>query len=115
MKQFRKIVNTSPVCLTLLLFLLISCQNEKEFIDDPRAGDIYLFEASDTYFPVRVDFIEEEYIYCNNSLYVFEDGLPEAEDMPADEFDYAFHHIYEKSEIQNLYEEKKIVKVYRVN
>jgi hypothetical protein len=97
-------------CLSVLV---TSCQDEQACIDDPQAGDIYLFEASDTYFPVRVDFVEDKYVYCNNSLYVFEDGLPEAEDMPADEFDYTFHHIYEKSEIQTLYKEQKIVKVYR--
>lgn len=110
MQHFQKNI---PLYLLSLFFLVSACQNEQAYIDNPAAGDIYLFEASDTYFPVRVDFIEEGYVYCNNSLYVFEDGQPELEDMPANEFDYAFHHIYEKSEIQKLYKEKKIVKVYR--
>jgi len=90
-----------------------SCQSEQAYIDDPQAGDIYLFEASETYFPVRVDYVEDDYVYCNNSRYVFENDFPEWDDMPATEFDYSFHHIYEKSEIQKLYQEQKIVKVYR--
>ena len=101
------------IFLISCLAVLSACTSEQELIDNPKAGDIYLFEASDTYFPVRVDYVEEEYVYCNNSSYVFENGMPEIEDMPADEFNYKFHYIYQKSEIQKLYTEQKIVKVYR--
>lgn len=113
MPHFQKQTGLHTASLVFLLFLVLSCRNEQAVIDNPAAGDIYLFEASGTYFPIRVDFIENSYVYCVKSLYVFSDALPETEDMPENEFDYSVHHIYEKSELQRLYDEKKTVNVYR--
>lgn len=109
----KKFMKGPNFLILLVTSMLVACASDEEYINDPQAGDIYLFEASDMYFPVRVDFVEEEYVYCNNSLYVFENDMPEWEDMPANEFDYSYHHIYEKAELLSLYKDHRIVRVLR--
>jgi len=96
-----------------LFLFFTACTSKKEYIENPLDGDIYVFEENEIYFPVMVDSVAGETIYCVNSKFKFADALPDLSDLPLNDFDFTFHLIYEKAEIQRLFNEGKIVEVYR--
>jgi hypothetical protein len=65
------------------------------------------------YFPILVDSVAGEQIFCVNSAFKFVDAVPELEDLPKSDFDFSFHLIYEKAELKRLYESGSIIEIYR--
>ena len=99
---------------SLLFICLISCSdNNQELISSPQKNDIYLFEEAGTYSPMKVDEVKGDSLYLLNSKFVFQEAMPEPSDILDEDFDRTFFLIYEKKEIQRLFDEGKIVEVYR--
>lgn len=108
MKVFRLIISFG-----LLILVIAGCADSLDLLNDPRKGDIYIFEEKEIYFPVKVDHVSGDSVFCVNSLYRFADAVPEPEDLPENEFDYGFWLIYQKEELIRLSSEKKLIRVYR--
>lgn len=105
-----KLTNTIlPSCF----FIFTSCFNELNLIETPHENDIYIFEENDVYFPILVDSVADEKIFCVNSAFRFEEAIPQLEDLPKSDFDFSFHLIYEKAELKRLYEDGSIIEIYR--
>lgn len=96
-----------------IFFCFLSCSSDVSLIDAPEAGDIYIFEEMEYYYPVMVDSVSNEIIFCVNNKYMFADAIPEIKDLPKEDFDFTFYLIYEKEEINDLYETGNIIEVYR--
>lgn len=92
---------------------MYACSNNAGYLDAPQKNDIYIFEESEVYFPVLVDSVAGEKIFCVNSAFKFVDAIPQLEDLPKRDFDFSFHLIYEKAELKRLYEDGSIVEIYR--
>lgn len=97
----------------LSCLLICACTNDAVYMDAPQKNDIYIFEENKVYFPMLVDSVAGEKIFCVNSAFRFEEAIPELEDLPQGDFDFSFHLIYERTELKRLYEEGNIVKIYR--
>jgi hypothetical protein len=82
-------------------------------MDAPQKNDIYIFEENEVYFPILVDSVAGEQIFCVNSAFKFVDAVPELEDLPKSDFDFTFHLIYEKAELKRLYDSGSIIEIYR--
>lgn len=96
-----------------IFFFFLSCSSDVSLIDAPESGDIYIFEELDYYYPVMVDSISENALFCVNSKFMFTEAIPEIKDLPKEDFDFTFYLIYEKQEIKDLYETGNIIEVYR--
>lgn len=62
---------------------------------------------------MKVDDVKGDTLYLVNSKFVFQEAMPQSSDILDEEFDRTFFLIYEKKEIQRLFNEGKIVEVYR--
>ncbi len=93
--------------------LLEACSNQHDLIESPQKNDIYIFEENEVYFPIMVDSVAGEQIFCVNSAFKFVDAVPELEDLPKSDFDFTFHLIYEKAELKRLHESGSIIEIYR--
>ena len=95
------------------IFVCTACSNKSSLIESPQKNDIYIFEENTVYFPILVDSVAGEQIFCVNSDFKFVDAVPELEDLPKSDFDFSFLLIYEKAELKRLYESGSIVEIYR--
>jgi hypothetical protein len=95
------------------IFVCTACSNKSSLIESPQKNDIYIFEENTVYFPILVDSVAGEQIFCVNSDFKFVDAVPELEDLPKSDFDFSFHLIYEKAELKRLYESGSIIEIYR--
>jgi len=99
--------------LLFLAIFIFSCTNNLDLINSPKKNDIYIFEEAGTYSPMKVDDVKGDTLYLVNSKFVFQEAMPQSSDILDEEFDRTFFLIYEKKEIQRLFNEGKIVEVYR--
>lgn len=99
--------------LYLLTAVLFSCQSTQDFLEQPQKGDIYLFESDGYYFPVMADIVQGDTVSCVNSKFVFTTSMPDQDDLPVEDFDFSFHLLYTKSELQRLHQEGKITEIIR--
>jgi phage regulator Rha-like protein len=99
--------------LMLSCLLICACTNDSVYMDAPQKNDIYIFEENQVYFPILVDSVAGEKIYCVNSAFKFVDAIPELEELPKRDFDFSFQLVYEKAELKRLYQSGNIVKIYR--
>jgi len=100
------------ICIFFLV-ILSACSTNQSYIESPQKGDIYIFEEAGIFFPMKVDSVFENTLYLVNSKFVFADAIPKKSEILDEEFDRSFFLIYEKEEIQRLFNEGKIIEVYR--
>mgnify|MGYP000601200935 CR=1 FL=1 len=96
----------------LFVLSLFSTDDTARLVKEPKKGQIYIFEEDNVYAPMRIDSIGEKHIYMRNYLYFFADAIPARDQILAQEFDLAFFAIYERTELNSLFEEGKLVKIY---
>lgn len=96
----------------LFILSLFGGDDTARLIKEPKEGQIYIFEEDNVYAPMRIDSIGEQHVYMRNYLYFFTDAIPERDQILAQEFDLAFFAIYEQSELNRLFEEGQLVKIY---
>ncbi|MBK7128474.1 MAG: hypothetical protein IPM74_00640 [Crocinitomicaceae bacterium] len=101
------------IILYLLAVFLFSCETAQDYLNQPQKGDIYLFESDGYYFPVMADIVLGDTVSCVNSKFVFTTTMPNEDDMPVEDFDFSFHLLYTKSELQRLHKEGKISEIIR--
>ena len=73
---------------------------------------IYIFHEDNVYAPMRLDSIGNQQLYMRNYLYIFADAVPKKEQIIAEEFDLQIIVIYEQEELDRLYAEGILVKIY---
>ena len=61
---------------------------------------------------MRLDSVGTSHLFFRNYIFLFADAVPNREQILADEFDLQFLAIYEKSELNRLYEEGLLIKIY---
>ena len=96
-----------------VVLLAAACETDAELINSPQPRDIYILEEKGVYYPMKLDSVANDVIYMVNSKFVFTDAIPQPGDLPDNDFDYAFHLIYEREELKRLYDDGKIIEVYR--
>lgn len=96
----------------LILVRLLNRDQTKTWLSDPQVGQIYIFHADNVYAPMRLDSIRNQQLYMRNYLYIFADAVPKKDQIIAEEFDLQFMAIYEQEELDRLYHEGILVKIY---
>lgn len=110
---------TFPIVIVALLILTVviawwyNSKRLDDFIENPEVGDIYILKDEDVYAPIKIDRIEENEIWMRNYLYMFAEAVPDRQQILDGEFDQSSHLIYKRSELERMYEEGKIVEIYR--
>ena len=84
-----------------------------DYMNDPQKGDIYVMYADEVYAPMKIEIVEENQISMVSSLYFFENIVPDRVDIIDSEFDYNTHVTYLRSDLIGMYEDGRIVEIYR--
>ena len=112
-KTFAPFIIIGIIAIVLLLIWWRDSARLSEYIDNPEKGDIYILNEDDIYAPIRIDRIESSEIWMLNYMFFFSDAVPDREQILDHEFDQSNHLIYERSELKKMYEEGKVVEIYR--
>jgi hypothetical protein len=94
------------------IILFINHDQTSKLLAHPQVGQVYIFQEGEKFAPMRLDSISENKRYMRNYAYLFADAIPPKEMILANEFDLQFFAIYEKSELDRLYETGKLVHIY---
>lgn len=99
--------------LTVLIAWWMNSNRLDKYINHPEIGDIYILQDEEIYAPIKVDRIDDKEIWMRNYIYIFADAVPDREQILDHEFDLSNHLIYDREEILLMYENGKIVEIYR--
>ncbi len=94
-------------------FMWYDAHRLDEYANDPKVDDIYVMYADEIYAPMKIDLIDGSQISMVSSLYFFEGDVPNREDILDSEFDYSTYATYEHTDLLDMYEEGRIVEIYR--
>ncbi len=97
----------------LILYIIGSRDNTKHELEHPKVGQVYVFQDENFYAPMRLDSIGKDELFMRNYEFLFADAIPEREQILNQEFDSDFFAIYDRKEIENLYEEGRLVRIYK--
>lgn len=97
--------------LWFALFLFNSDKTES-YLKNPEKGQVYIFKEDEVYAPMRLDSITSDRLFMRNYQFLFSDAIPKRSQILEEEFDLNFYAIYEKGEMERLYEEGNLVKIY---
>lgn len=101
--------------VVLGLFYILSWFNRDqttELFNHPESGQIYVLQEDNSYAVMQLDHVENDQYFFRNYLFIFQDAIPKREQILANEFDLNFMAIYEREEINRLYQSKRIVRIY---
>ena len=96
----------------LILVRVLNRDQTRNLLSDPQVGQIYIFHEDNVYAPMRLDSIGNQQLYMRNYLYIFADAVPKKEQIIAEELDLQIMAIYEQEELDRLYAEGILVKIY---
>jgi len=101
------------VALVVIFLWLKDSNRLKNYAENPRVGDIYIFQEDNVYAPVRIDKMENDQIWMLNYQYFFSEAVPDREQILDDEFDLNNHLIYEREELRRMFEQGRVAEIYR--
>lgn len=116
MTFIRKYYGVALLIGTLVFYGAFKFYQYLEFNDlsqNPKPGDIYLFEDDHRYNPYFVDFILEDSIYFFSHPFEFRKSIPGLNQINEVAFNQNIHYIYGRSEVKKLIQKKTIIKIYR--
>ena len=101
------------VGLWVMVFVIGKWDNSvQRYINNPKKGQIYVFEEDNFFAPMRLDSVSENELFLRNYLFLFEDAIPKKSQISHSEFDTLFFAIYTKAEMIRLSEEGNLVHIY---
>ncbi len=117
MKSFFKNNSRTIVIIGVVvaLFYVLSWFNRdqtEDFFHKPEAGQIYILNNADSYAVMRLNQVTDQHYFFSNYDFIFKDAIPKREQILENEFDLNFNVIYERAEINRLYQTKRIVRIY---
>jgi hypothetical protein len=92
---------------------IINSSRLNELIREPKAGDIYILEHDEVYAPIRISEVTHSQLSFYQYYYSFGEAIPDREQILDHEWDHEFVAIYERSEINSMFEEGRIAEIYR--
>jgi hypothetical protein len=84
-----------------------------DYYENPEIGDIYILYRGKLYAPMRINQVNERTISFSQYLFSFGQAVPDRELILDNEWDLNFDAVYERSELDRLWEEDVIVEIYR--
>jgi len=117
MKSFLKNNSRTLVIIGVVvaLFYILSWFNRDktaEYFNDPESGQIYVLQEDNSFAVMQLEHLENDQYFFRNYLFIFQDAIPKRDQILAHEFDLNFMAIYEREEINRLYQSKRIVRIY---
>lgn len=94
------------------LILFFNRDQTSKLLAHPQVGQVYIFQEGEKFAPMRLDSIVDNKRFMRSYAFLFADAIPPREMILENEFDLQFFAIYEKSEIDRLYETGKLVRIY---
>jgi hypothetical protein len=95
-----------------LVILFLQSDDTAELFKNPQKGQVYVLESNDEYAPLLLDSITQDTYFFYDYAFVFKGNLPTINQIQEVEFNTAFYAIYNRSELDRLYEEGKLVKIF---
>jgi len=97
----------------VLYFFNYSDKDTVNYLHNPTKGQIYIFEKDNVYAPMRLDSVSKTSLYLRNYMFTFVDAIPDRKQILSNEFDLNFYAIYQKEEMDRLYKEGNLVRIYK--
>lgn len=94
------------------IILFINRDQTSKLLANPQVGQVYIFQEGEKFAPMRLDSIVDNKRFMRNYAYLFAESIPPREMILENEFDLQFFAIYEKSELDRLYETGTLIRIY---
>ena len=95
-----------------LIMLLLRSDKTDELYKSPTKGQVYILQSQNEFAPMLLDSLSADVFYFFDYEYVFKGDIPKVSQIKQDEFNRSFYAIYKKTELDRLFNQGKIVKIY---
>lgn len=92
---------------------ILDLRRLNNYIQNPKKDDIYILKGDDIFHPLKITGFDDREIHFYMYRFTFGEAIPEKEMLLNHEWDITLKATYTRKEIQRLYDEGKIVEIYR--
>ena len=108
-----------PIAIAIIVVVVVgtiwifNMRRLSDYIQNPEKDDIYILEGENIYHPLKVTGFDEREIHYYMYRFTFAEAVPDREMLLNYEWDRTLNATYTRKEVQRLYDEGKIVEIYR--
>ncbi|MDX1349976.1 MAG: hypothetical protein R3279_07010 [Putridiphycobacter sp.] len=100
-------------CLIWISYKAYQTVELKSLFRSPKEKDIYIFHFESVYAPYQLDTFTADSLFFFSYPYEFSQFIPTISQIEQDSFNHNIYYIYSRSEINKLWDDSKIAKIYR--
>ena len=112
-KTIKPLIGLFLAGIIIFIFWWVNSHRLDDYIQNPKVNDIYIMHADELYAPFKIIEIDKNQIWTVYYYYNFTDAVPDRNQILEEEFDLSAHFIYEKQDLIKMYQEGRIVEIYR--